>query len=183
MQSCLVFVSGNCRIDIWGHCRTVVCLLRCYVGNQQCFWISYVWVHFRLLFGSILAPSGPVEAHCGAWRAPTVEKGEKSILGGHIGGQVGAYWAPLALCWIILGVFFINVWPGTLMGGDLAPKLGYLGLENVCFLCNSRQNQHVGEIKRRSTFDYFWGGILEVFESPGGSFGVSWAAICSSCGG
>ena len=106
---------------------------------------------------------------------PNNRKGKKkSILGGHIGGQVGAYWAPLALCWIILGVFFINVLPGTLMGGDLAPKLGYLGLKNVCFLCNCRQNQHVGEIRRRSTFCHFWGGILEVFGSLGSSFGVSW---------
>ena len=72
--------------------------------------------------------------HLGLWTLimglsePTGGKMQKkSIWGGHIGGLVGAYWAPLASCWIILGVFFINIWPGTFMGGDLAPKLGYLG--------------------------------------------------------
>jgi len=78
--------------------------------------------------------------HLGLWTLimglgePTGGKMQKkSIWGGHIGGLVGAYWAPLPSCWIILGVFFINVLPGTSMGRDLAPK-GIWGWR-MCVFC------------------------------------------------
>ena len=56
---------------------------------------------------------------------------QKVTFGGHIGSLMGGYWGPLAACWSLLGVFFVNVFPGTFLGAYLAPKLVHLGMDNV----------------------------------------------------
>ena len=123
---------------------------------------------FWLYFGTVWACGGLLWSLVG----PNGRKGKnKLILGGHIFGSSGSL---LASCWIILGVFFINVLPGMFMGGDLAPKLGHLGVENVCVLCKCRQNQHVGEIRRRSTFLSLWGRHLGGIWEPWGLIEGIW---------
>ena len=128
-------------------------------------YISYFCVVFR-------HPYGPVDAHGEAWSAHGYKAegtgdiwGPYSELSGSLLGSFG---------WLsgILGSVFADMLAGMFGGADLASKLVYLGMENVCFLCNSHQNHHFGEIGSRSAFPSFWEAFWEAFGSLGGSFGL-----------